>query len=57
MDLFAHASSKQRFVMQDYVKWRGALFQRFLLALVDDSKEVKALAQFLLADTLASKVP
>ena len=41
--------------MQDYVKWRGPLFHRFLLALVDDSSSVRALAEYLLTDTLASK--
>ena len=41
---------------QDYVKWRGPLFLRFLLALVDDSPGIRALAEFLLSDTLASKV-
>lgn len=42
--------------LQDYVKWRGPLFHRFLLALVDDSSSVRALAEYLLTDTLASKV-
>ena len=42
--------------LQDYVKWRGPLFHRFLLALIDDSPKVAALAEFLLGDTLASKV-
>ena len=42
--------------MQDYVKWRGPLFHRFLLALVEDSASVRALAEYLLTDTLASKV-
>ncbi len=37
------------------MKWRGPLFHRFLLALVDDSPGVRSLAQFLLSDTLASK--
>jgi hypothetical protein len=41
---------------QDYVKWRGQLFQHFLRALVDDSAPVRALAEFLLADTLCNKV-
>lgn len=41
---------------QDFVKWRGPLFQRFLLALVDESPRVRALAEFLLGDTLATKV-
>lgn len=43
-------------LLQDYVKWRGPLFHRFLLALVDDSPSVCALAEYLLTDTLASKV-
>lgn len=38
------------------MKWRGALFQRFLLALVDESRAVRSLAEYLLADTLGSKV-
>ena len=42
--------------LQDYVKWRGPLFHRFLLALVDDSPSVCSLAEYLLSDTLASKV-
>lgn len=43
-------------LLQDYVKWRGPLFHRFLLALVDDSASVRALAEYLLTDTLVSKV-
>lgn len=39
------------------MKWRGPLFHRFLLALVDDCPAVRTLAEFLLADTLASKAP
>ena len=42
--------------LQDYVKWRGQLFHQFLRALVDDSAEVRAMAEFLLIDTLCSKV-
>lgn len=38
------------------MKWRGPLFQRFLLALVDESRAVRSLAEYLLADTLGSKV-
>lgn len=41
---------------QDYVKWRGHLFHRFLRALVDDSARVRSLAEYLLADTLSTKV-
>lgn len=42
--------------MQDFVKWRGPLFNRFLLALVDDSPRIRTLAEYLLGDTLAAKV-
>ena len=52
----AHIATRPFSVPQDYVKWRGPLFHRFLLALVDDSPGVRALAEFLLSDTLASKV-
>lgn len=42
--------------MQDFVKWRGAVFHRFTLALVDPSPDIRQLAEFLLADALATKV-
>ena len=42
--------------LQDYVKWRGQLFHQFMRALVDDSHEVRSLANYLLADALSSKV-
>ena len=41
---------------QDFVKWRGQLFHQFLRALVDNSGQVRALAEYLLADTLCHKV-
>ena len=44
-------------LMKDYVKWRGTLFHRFLLALVDPSPRVRQLAEFLMSDTLAAKAP
>ncbi|KAF5842057.1 non-SMC mitotic condensation complex subunit 1-domain-containing protein [Dunaliella salina] len=44
-------------LMKDYVKWRGALFHRFALALVDTSPAVRNLAEYLLGDTLAVKAP
>ncbi|KAJ9526810.1 hypothetical protein QJQ45_017448, partial [Haematococcus lacustris] len=44
-------------LMKDYVKWRGALFHRFALALVDSCAEVRQLAEYLLGDTLATKAP
>lgn len=43
-------------LMKDYVKWRGALFHRFALALVDEAADVRRLAEYLLGDTLATKV-
>lgn len=44
-------------LMKDYVKWRGPLFHRFLLALVDPSPAVRQLAEYLLRDVLAVKAP
>lgn len=41
---------------QDYVRWRGSLFHRFLVALVDESSDIKGLADFLLNDALMIKV-
>ncbi len=45
-----------RWYLQDYVKWRGQLFHQFMRALVDDSHEVRSLANYLLADPLSTKV-
>ena len=42
--------------MQDFVKWRGPLLHRFLLALVDDSPRIRTMADYLLSVTLAAKV-
>lgn len=39
-------------VQRDYVKWRGLLFLRFLLCLVDDSEKIKQLADFLFGNIL-----
>ena len=44
-------------LQKDYVKWRGPLFLRFMLALTDDSPRVAAMAEFLLSDALDSKLP
>ncbi|GLC77673.1 hypothetical protein PLESTF_001971200 [Pleodorina starrii] len=44
-------------LLRDYVKWRGSLVHRFLLALVDESLGVRELAQYLLSDSLAAKAP
>lgn len=36
----------------DYVKWRGILFLRFLVALVDESEKIRQLADFLFGNIL-----
>lgn len=37
---------------RDYVKWRGVLFLRFLLSLVDESEKIRQLADFLFGNIL-----
>ena len=44
-------------LLQDYVKWRGLLFHRFLVAAVDDDLEVAELAEMALMGPLLSKQP
>ena len=44
-------------ILQDYVKWRGLLFHRFLVASVDDNNEVACLAEMVLFGPLLSKQP
>ncbi|KAK4405556.1 Condensin-2 complex subunit D3 [Sesamum angolense] len=44
-------------VTADYVKWRGVLFLRFLLCLVDDSEKIRQLADFLFGNILKAKAP
>jgi condensin-2 complex subunit D3 len=44
-------------LQKDYVKWRGPLFLRFMLALIDESPRIAAMAEFLLSDALDSKLP
>ena len=44
-------------LQRDYLKWRGAVFHRFCLALVDESPAIRDLATHLLGSTLAAKVP
>lgn len=34
------------------MKWRGVLFQRFLLSLVDESEKIRQLADFLFGNIL-----
>ncbi|KAK7289931.1 hypothetical protein RIF29_03976 [Crotalaria pallida] len=46
-----------RLLQRDYVKWRGVLFLRFLLSLVDKSEKIKQLADFLFGNILKVKAP
>ncbi|KAL8162812.1 hypothetical protein V2J09_014301 [Rumex salicifolius] len=46
-----------RLLQTDYVKWRGILFLRFLLSLVDESEKVQELAEFLFGTILKAKAP
>ena len=44
-------------LQRDYLKWRGTLFTRFIVLIVDPSPELARLAECLLAETVASKAP
>ncbi|CAL9074433.1 unnamed protein product [Musa textilis] len=44
-------------LQRDYVKWRGVLFLRFLLSLVDESEKIRHLADFLFGNILKAKAP
>ena len=44
-------------LLQDFVKWRGLLFHRFLVAACDEDEEVASLAQLLLCGPLITKQP
>ncbi|XP_060174055.1 uncharacterized protein LOC132604530 [Lycium barbarum] len=46
-----------RLLQRDYVKWRGVLFLRFLLSLVDESEKIRQLADFLFGNILKAKAP
>ncbi|KAF3330248.1 condensin-2 complex subunit D3 [Carex littledalei] len=46
-----------RLLQRDYVKWRGVVFLRFLLSLVDDSEKITHLADFLFSSILKAKAP
>ncbi|XP_027119793.1 condensin-2 complex subunit CAP-D3 [Coffea arabica] len=46
-----------RLLQRDYVKWRGVLFLRFLLSLVDESDKIRQLAGFLFGNILKVKAP
>ncbi|KAJ9537063.1 LOW QUALITY PROTEIN: hypothetical protein OSB04_029796 [Centaurea solstitialis] len=43
--------------LRDYVKWRGVLFLRFLLSLVDESEKIRQLADYLFGNILKVKAP
>jgi len=44
-------------LQKEYVKWRGPIFNRFLMALVDESRGVRQLVEYLLSNSLAAKIP
>jgi condensin-2 complex subunit D3 len=44
-------------LLQDYIKWRGLLFHRFLAAVADEDDEVSQLAQTALCGPLLQKQP
>jgi len=44
-------------LLQDFLKWRGLLLSRFLLACCDEDAEVAQLARFLVTGPLAQKQP
>ncbi|KAI7736421.1 hypothetical protein M8C21_016094 [Ambrosia artemisiifolia] len=44
-------------IVRDYVKWRGVVFLRFLLSLVDESEKIRQLADFLFGNILKVKAP
>ena len=44
-------------LLQDYIKWRGLLVYRFLVATVDEDEEVANLAEMLLCGPLITKQP
>ncbi|XP_058083517.1 uncharacterized protein LOC131231370 [Magnolia sinica] len=46
-----------RLLQRDYVKWRGVLFLRFLLSLVDESEKIRHQADFLFGSILKAKAP
>ncbi len=44
-------------LLQDYIKWRGLLFHRFLVACSDENEEVAALAESVLSGPLSTRNP
>ncbi|XP_078445415.1 binding protein [Wolffia australiana] len=46
-----------RLVQRDYIKWKGVLFRRFLLTLVDESDKIRHLADYLFGHIMKVKAP
>ncbi|KAM0962714.1 uncharacterized protein LOC126606320 [Malus sylvestris] len=46
-----------RLLQRDYVKWRGVMFLRFLLSIVDESEKIRQLSSFLFNNILKVKAP
>ncbi|XP_012944788.1 condensin-2 complex subunit D3 [Aplysia californica] len=46
-----------RLLQEEYVKWKGVLFFRYIATLLDDSEEVRNLAEYSLAHLLLPKHP
>lgn len=44
-------------LLQDYIKWRGLLFHRFLVACSDDDEHVATLAEAVLSGPLSTRQP
>eukprot|EP00026_Physarum_polycephalum_P000676 Phypoly_transcript_00677.p1 GENE.Phypoly_transcript_00677~~Phypoly_transcript_00677.p1 ORF type:complete len:1381 (+),score=215.83 Phypoly_transcript_00677:207-4145(+) len=44
-----------RLLQEDYVKWKGQLFYRFVVSLVDPSAQIREFAQYCLVDCLYTK--
>jgi len=44
-------------LLQDYIKWRGLLFHRFLVACIDPDEEVSILAEKILSGPLWARFP
>ncbi|XP_059148534.1 condensin-2 complex subunit D3-like [Physella acuta] len=46
-----------RLLQEEYVKWKGVLFFRYITTLLDEVKEIKSLAEFCLEHLLLQKHP
>jgi len=49
--------SLTRLLQEDFVKWKGTFFYHFVVAIVDDSEDIRATAQFCLLSLLKGKNP